>query len=438
MNKKIHPFSTFYNQQIRVVHLILAFFIIQGCNSVEENIDEQRTKIHAYFPELTLNPKNLPKKELDWETALLMLNNNLILRNAQEKIIKAKVGVNRVFLDLIPQLTLQGIYTSAIKQMTELSSDNFNANINAIFQIPGIIQLRMNYYASMLACFSAQKQYELTYREEVLNLYSLFRTSDHLKRSKIIDTLQFSDPTISTMQHNEIEFKRNQETTKLWIGLSTALGCYSNQWVIITDHLPKINKLPTISDLKNPTKTGALFTTLQATELEGARLRELGIKFQYWPQLNMRVYSPSVYLFSGGNRGGFEFDSEDIRFETSVRMKLDTNLAIRDQLKEARRSTDLLRQKLYEDAQERMKKLLAAREAFALLQKQRIQLEAKQHLLKSLKKVADYNSFEKIRIEQLELMKNGLLLEKELDTLIPILWIVDESKWEKVIPPNNN
>ena len=171
--------------------------------------------------------------------------------------------------------------------------------------------------------------------------------------------------------------------------------------------------------------------TLQAVELEGARLRELGIKFQYWPQLTMRVYSPSVFLLSGGDRGGFNFDTEDVRFEASVRMKLDTNLQIRDQLREARRNTDLLSQKLYEDAHERTKKLIEAHDALSVIETRRRKLIAQEKMLLLVKRAANYESFKQYKLKRIELLTERLALEKELDSIIPLLWVTDESKWKE-------
>lgn len=405
--------------------IVLAF----GCKSVEEHVEEQRAEIHRYYPELTVDPHDLPERLLDWDTAVSMLSSNLVMRKANEEIIKAEVAVNRVFLDLIPELTLQGIYTQAIKDVTELSSENFNVNVNAMFLVPGIVRLRMDYYAAMLACFKAQQQYELACREEVVNLYSLFRQYQRLEQSRRIETLNTASPYLGTAERTELEFMQRQKETELWLGLSSALGCYSNNWRVTTDHLPAFDYLATPLDWDDPEKVGKLYVTLQATELEGARLREMGIKFQYWPQLNMRVYSPSVYLLSGGDRGGFEFDAEDIRFEASVRMRLDSNLRIRDQLREAQRGTDLLKQALYEDSQERLKKLADAHEALAIIDTRMRQVVARRQLLQSIKQTGNYEMFERHKAACIELMNQQLALEQERDGIIPVLWIADELWW---------
>jgi hypothetical protein len=407
----------------------LAVLLLAGCKSVEERIGEQSDRINTYLPELTANPLQLPERTLDWETAVSMLDSNLVMRNANEEVVKAEVAVNRVFLDLIPQLTVQGIYSQAVTQFTELSSENFNANINALFAIPGLLKLRMEYYAAMLACYKARQQYDLAYREEVVNLYSLFRQYRQMQENNAIDTLKSAQPLFSSAERMELEFRRKQRETELWLGLSAALGCYSNHWNVVGDQLPQFDYLADAPDWNNPEEVGKLFTNLQAVELEGTRLRELGIKFQYWPQLNMRIYSPSVYLVSGGDRGGFEFDAEDIRFEASVRMKLDTNLQIRDQLREARRSTTLLKQKLYEDAQERTKKILDAHAALAIVEIRHRQLLAQEQLLKSGSRADRYDAYEKRRAERIQLMTDRLALEKELDAIVPILWMADERKW---------
>ncbi len=403
--------------------------LLSGCASVEEQVTEQRKEIHSYHQELIANPTSLPVRSLDWDTALSMLENNLVMRNAYENIVKSEVAVKRVYLDLIPQLTIQGLYQQAISQFTELSADNVNVNINALFMVPGLLQLRMKHYAAMLVNYKAQRQYEVTYRGEVVNLYHLFRQYLRLQEASTIDVLKNSTPHRSAADQQELEFRHNQEEKELWLGLCAAIGSYAHRWVIDGDNLPQFDYHRTTPQWNDPTAIGTLFTTLQAVELEGARLRELGIKFQYWPQLNMRVYSPSVYLLSGGDRSGFEFDAGDIRYEASVRMRLDTNLQIRDQLRESRRNLKLLKQKLYQDSQERTKKLIAAHESLAIIETRHRQIIAKQRLLDSCTLPNSYESFEKIRSERIELMIDRLNLEKERDEVVSLLWVADESKW---------
>ncbi|NNJ69740.1 MAG: hypothetical protein HKP10_00460, partial [Kiritimatiellales bacterium] len=367
----------------------------------------------------------------DWDTAVSMLENNLVLRNAAEEIIKADVAVKRVFLDRIPQLTLQGIYSQTVSDITELTTDNFSASINALFGIHGFLKLRMDYYGAALARYKARQEYEMACREEVVNLYSLFRQYRHMQAAGSIEALQASRPAFGDVERMELELKQKQRETELWLGLSAALGNYSNQWMVVTDHLPEFDYSSSTPQWDNPGEAGGIYVTLQAIELEGARLRELGVVFQYWPQLNMRVYSPSVYLLSAGDRGGFEFDANDIRFEATVRMKLDTNFKLRDQLREARRNTDLLKQKLYEDAQERTKKLLDAHDALAVIEARLQRLAAQKKMLHSFSDSSSYDVFEKTMAERIELMTQQIALEKERDSIVPILWIADESMWRE-------
>ncbi len=404
-----------------------------GCKNVDEHLAERTEEIHAYVPDLNAKPENLPECAVDWETAVSMLENNLIMRNAAEEVTKAEVAVKRVFLDLIPQLTLQGIYSQAITQITDLASSNFNANVNALFMVPGIVRLRMDHYGAMLAGYTAQKQYELAYREEVVNLYLLFRQYRHMQVMCTAEALQSANPTFSSTERQALAFQQTQRDMELWLGLSSALGCYTQRWIVDDSNLPALDYLADNPPWDDPNKTGALYVVLEAAELEGARLRELGIKFQYWPQLNMRVYSPSVYLLSAGDRGGFEFDADDIRFEAAVRMKLDTNLQIRDQLRETRRNTDLLKQKLYEDAHERTKKLMEARNALIVIETRRRQIQAKKKLLTTLPEPGTYEDFEANLNERIDLMNRKLALDQELDSVIPVLWVADESRWKK--PP---
>ncbi len=411
--------------------LIVGFFsgLISGCGSVDENIAERSAELISRYPGLNNDPADLPRVDLDWETAVSMLDGNLVMRHAAEEIVRAEVSVKRVFLDLIPQLTIQGIYGQAISQVTELTQDNFNANINALFSVPGLMRLRLDYYGAMLATYGARQQYELTYREEVVNLYTVFREHQHARARYVIESLKAADPTFGRADRKEMEFKRRRRETDLWLALSSAFGNHSNHWNIVSADLPRFDYLNEESRWDDPNEAGWLFIILEAVELEAARLRELGVKFQYWPQLNMRIYSPSVYLLSGGDRGGFEFDAEDIRFEAAVTMKLDTNLAIRDQLRETRRNTRLLEQKLYEDAHERAQKLNEARQALVVVDSRVKQLLARKKLLDSMPRSSVYDVFEQQLAERIEVLNQLVALERELDSIIPVLWIADESKW---------
>jgi hypothetical protein len=414
----------------------LPLLLFSGCKSVEENIDARSLELNTYTSELTADPSTLPVIELDWETALSMIESNLVMRDAAETIIKAEVGVRRVFWDLVPQLTLQGIYTEAVKDITELASDNFNLNVNALFSVPGFLRLRMDYYAAILTTYAARQQYELTYREEVINLYSLFRQHQHMQAKRVVESLQAAEPTFSGADRRELEFSQRQREREHWLMLSAALGCYTNQWRVKAGNLPTFDYSARQPQWSNKESIGRLFTNLEAAELEAARLKELGIKFEYWPQLTMRLYSPSVYLVSGGDRGGFEFDADDIRFEASVRMKLDTNLAVRDRLREAKRDAKLLRQKLYEDAQERTKKLMDAHAALHIVEERKAQAMARRKLLNALPQSSVYDVFEQSLGERVELLNDLIAIEQEYDKIIPLLWIADEARWQVEQIPN--
>ncbi|WP_372846164.1 hypothetical protein [Pontiella sp.] len=402
---------------------------LSGCKTVEEGVAERGDEILAHYGDFISDPSDLPVVELDWETALSMLDSNLVMRNAAEEIIKAEVSVRRVFWDLVPQLTVQGIYSDAVTELTNFDVDNLNANVNAVFSIPGLVQLRMDYYAAMLATYGARQQYEMTYRGEVVNLYALFRQTSRNRAQQVAESLQASDPSFGGTDRRELEFSRKQRDRELWLGISAALGDYSKNWKLVPVGLPERDYLNDPPAWDDPEEVGKLFITLEALELESARLRELGIKFQYWPKMSMRLYSPSVYLVSGGDRSGFEFDADDIRFETSVRMRLDTDLQIRDQLREARRSSSLLRQKLYEDAQDRAKKLADARAALAMADRRMRQLAARRKMLADMPAATSYDAFEQNRAERIELINQTVSLEQETDGLVALLWIADESRW---------
>jgi hypothetical protein len=412
-----------------LVALVLVGAGLPGCKTVEEGVAERSDEILEHYRDFTSDPSDLPEVELDWETALSMLDSNIVMRNAAEEIIKAEVSVRRVFWDLVPQLTVQGIYSDAVTELTNLDVDNFNANINAVFSVPGMVQLRMDYYAAMLSTYAARQQYEMTYRGEVVNLYSLFRQTRRNQSQVVVESLQAADPSFGGPDRRELEFSRKQRERELWLGISAALGDYSKNWKLAPVGLPEHDYLNNPPAWDDPEEVGKLFITLEAIELESARLRELGIKFQYWPSMSMRLYSPSVYLVSGGDRSGFEFDADDIRFETSVRMRLDTDLQIRDQLREAKRSSTLLRQKLYEDAQDRSKKLADARDALAMADNRMKQLGGRRKMLDGMPVATSYDVFEKNLSERIELINQMISLEQEYDGIVALLWIADESRW---------
>lgn len=289
--------------------------------------------------------------ELDWRGALeLALAENLELRRAKNEIETAENNARRVWLNLVPLVNLGYFYNTALfGNGGDYYSEEYNYNLNIIFNIPALTRLPVDHYAAQLALFRAEKNFELKKREIVSKLYKLAKEIELSGRA-----FRFETENSPRERLAELEKRRKEETRAQWIALAALLGDVSKKYRL-AGTLPDAPGTEILAERAR--RIDPLAATLMATELEASRLAQLGLKLNYWPTVTVNFYSPTLFSYSGGNQQGFNGSEKDVRMQLDLFVQLDTQLSTYYALKEAKANHELLEATLRIQMIERREKI---------------------------------------------------------------------------------
>ena len=335
--------------------LSLCLFLAQ-C-SVSEQMEKAQKELEQQFQELPAY-ESLPTQKLSWQTAHKhLLTHNLEIQKARQEIQTAQDGITRVFTNFIPSVNLGYYYNKALNNSNSSSyyaTDEFNYNINIIFNLPALTQIPVDYYVAKLALFRAEKNLELKERELTSRLYQTLKNIE-LNAQKYEQQKSLTYRTESATSLLELEEARKIEKRNEWLLLAVLFNEVSHKWEVQSKSLPTLNLSAYEAKKANP---DALSLTFMAMELEASRLKKLGITLQYWPTVHVNFYSPQLFNVTGGNNTGFMGSgNKDIRLDMNFYLQLDTRLETYRQLKQAKADHHLLVQALKMQLVERREKL---------------------------------------------------------------------------------
>jgi hypothetical protein len=166
---------------------------------------------------------------------------------------------------------------------------------------------------------------------------------------------------------------------------------------------------------------------LVAIEIVGEWAREVGIKLQYWPEVNFFVTGPALYSRVNGQTQTWRPD--DIVLRGDFYWRLDTRGYVSRQLKQARREQELALTQIQQDSLTLINKLLAAQKMITLTREQLDQLHRVIPLLQGAPLPADFAGI----LSTLDLYRNlrdqERKMRRDLAELNGVMWFVDEAKW---------
>lgn len=338
---------------LKILASVLAALALSAC-SVEKFVDEARdglAKEHDAAPRY----ETLETRELSWAEALAYADrNNLELRKARNEIRNARRNVKRVFLQLVPLVNLGYYYNRALAGNGEnYYSENYDYNINVIFNIPALTRLPVDYYVAELALFRAEKNLEIKRREIFSKIFRATRDAETDRRAYELERdAIFGDSAES--RRAELDKTREIELHEEWMTLAALFSDASRRWRIAPEDAEKIGS----EDFARvAAQIDPLVLTLMATELEASRLSQIGIKINYFPTVQVNFYSPSLFSYSGGTNSGFTGRGKDLRMELDFFLQLDTRLNTWFSLQEAKENHAVLESALKLQMIERREKM---------------------------------------------------------------------------------
>lgn len=414
--------------------------VLSGCRSLPDELNQREAEVTASIQEQATALANRPARSIMWTDALALLREqNLTLRQSRDAIITSRERLKQVNRDLIPGAALTANLSKGITQLGDLNGDDAALSLYGFFNVPGLIQWRMRHYAVELELIRTEWAHELKARELTIQLRELFVRSLLLeqRRRQLALAQRWPQPgplalsfdaSPQKLEHESLLMSLRREADALQDSIGEILGDASFEWTLDATDLPQFDYAAEGLDLHNPARFGGLYRRLQAAELEGARLRQRGIKLKYWPDLSINLSSPPLYQ----SRGGPSWSADALNLNLSASVPLDLRGTISQQLRETKRDFARLETKLREQNARTLNGLMRARDSLRLNTRQLRLAEARLDALRSLP-AAQSPSRTRDNLERLlalDQQRTSLLLEKtQLESLF---WLLDESRWPAV------
>lgn len=412
---------------------------IAGCTTAEIKVHDQETALAETFQtQITEADQHLPTR-LGWNAAVAqMLEHNFELQQARDAVITSEERLRQVNKDLIPGAAITGSVTKALTQLGDLNGDDAAFSIYGFFNVPGLIQWRMRYYAGDLELLRARWALELKTRELTIQLRELFLRTELLSQRRrqlaLADHWDHATPLSLSLDASPPSLEREttlwnlrREEEDLLATTAKLLGDSSQQWHLIGTGAPSFNYAENPPDLRDTEHFAQLYRRLLATDLEGARLRQRGIKLQYWPDLQINLSSPPLYQVNQGRTR--RWSGDDLVLNLSATVPLDLRGSISQQLRETKRDFARLEIKIREQTAQTIQTLRQAQTSLTLnarqLQLTEARLDALRGLPSGMNPARARENLE--RLLSLDQQRTSLLLEKvQLEALF---WLLDETKW---------
>jgi len=419
--------------------------LLASCATPYRDVDLQTAKLDASFATEVGRLEALPEATLDWPRALaIQTERNLDLKSAANSITAAEDRVRQVFRDLIPGAGISGNVVKSITELGSLGREDIALSLYGFLNVPGLLQQRTRYYSACLELIRARWAFELKQRELTIQLHELFLREEVFSQRErnLLASMRWQAPSVTELgleanpaaiEREGVRWSLQRERRAMQTEISRVLGSSARDWNLDPRGLPRHDYVGTSLDLKNFRQTGMLFRQLQAVELEGARMAELGVKLRYWPDLSINLTTPPVYQIAGGRSVDWNLDQVLVNLSSSV--VFDTRGQVGTQLAETRRQVAILRERLAEENTRTIQKLVIARRALDLNQKQlrltELRLDAMRGLGRSLDPARNRDQLE--RLLALDERRSALLFEKS--QLQAMFWVMDERKWQRPVWP---
>lgn len=424
------------------VRLLLLLPLLAGCRSARTDLHEAEAVLAERQVEQAQSLGHRRARLLDWPTALnVMQTQNLALQESRDTITRAEERLRQVTRDLVPGAAVTGNLTKALTDLGHLRGDDAALSIYGFFNIPGLVQWRLRYYATELELLRSRWALELKSRELTLQLRELFIRSELLSQRRrqlaLARRWQTPDPLARSLdasppriEHEALLRSLRQEEETLQDALAGLLGDSSHHWQLVGDYLPAFDYASAALDLQDTGRFGGLYRRLQAAELEGARLRQRGLRLQYWPDLQINLTSPPFYQ----NHGGPRWSADVIQLNLGASVPLDLRGTLAQQLEETRRDFARLEARLREQNARLLTRLLQARDSLQLNARQlhltELRLEALRELPFAASPARARDNLE--RLLALDQQRTALRLEQT--QLEALFWILDETRWPGPTP----
>jgi len=404
-----------YNKiRLDVLGLLLLVALSSGCISPAKKVDRFYGRVQAQWESNVISQASLPIRNLEWTDAVRLLEErNLKLRRGRNELTNAQENVRQVFKDLLPTLNLRSGLSESIRELPKTGIDDVTFSVDSFLNIPGIVNMSTRLFSARLSLIRAQTVYELSVREQVLELYKMILDAQDRRdlgaqlegEKAFADAVQRAEPVSGDALARDINgrlltFQKDEEVQQGRI--SDLLGGRDSRWNLLTNGMPSFAYEADPLPLSDTNRIAQLQMRLVAVELAGQWAREVGIKLQYWPEVNFFVTGPPLYQRANGQTRSWR--PEDIVLRGDFYWRLDTRGYVSRQLRQARREQQLQLAQIQQDSLALINKLIAPLPAdFTGI-------------------LASLDLYRNLRDQERK-------LRRDLAELNAVMWFVDEAKW---------
>jgi outer membrane protein TolC len=426
---------------------LAALLAFGGCASPRQHVATRVASLAKEWQTNILYQTRLPDRALDWPTALAELRaHNLKLRQAGTDRTNAQEAVHQVFRDLLPMLDLHAGVAKQLVDFPSIGPNDVTFSADSFFNIPGLVNFSARLYVTRLALLRAEAAYELTEREQIIDLYKLFWSAQELQaearqlqeQKKTARAFGVVDPfTGQTMltQTEVHELSQNQEVQTFQQHAGDLLGSQQYHWIFLTNGLPILHYDVDPLPLTDTNRVAQLQLRLAAIELEAARAELSGIKLRYWPELDIFVTGPPLYQSTFGQAQFWSADQ--LRASADVFWTIDTRGYITTQLRQTKRQQAIQQERLRQESLTLMQKLITSQRLLQATYEQERDLEQELQVLEAVPPAQNFDSLQKYATDYETTSEQLRRVRRELAELNTLFWFVDEAAWIHVSPLKN-
>ena len=436
-------FFTALDAQIKLFILAAGLaLVLTGCLSPKKKVAARLPELRSQWTTNVLRQAGLPEQRIDWPTAVSLLRvRNLKLLSGRMEITNSQESVRQVYKDLIPTLDFRVNMDRSLKNIAATSVDDITFRADSFFNVPGIVNMNARFFSARLTLLRAQMAYQVTEREQMIELYKLFvafqearELSSQLQtEEELADSIQKADPLAGQVLLEELKSRRlglEKQNEGLQASAGDLLGDRDWRWILQTNGWPILSYAQQPLPLQDSNRIAQLQMNLVAVELVGAWAAVRGIKLQYWPELTIFVTGPPLYQRSAGVEHFWSLG--EMRASADLFWRLDTRGYVSRQLRQARRDQALQWARLRQETLALMDKLLSAQKLTLTMRQQLEQLQQFLPMLEQAAPPQDYAGILKSVETNRSLRDRERKLRHDLAELNTLFWFVDEEAWRGV------
>jgi len=420
---------------------LLLATVLTGCFSANKRVAKNFHDLQMQWQTNVARQSALPEQAFNWRQAVARLEvGNLKLQHARVDITNGQENVRQVYKDLLPTINLRSGLSKTLESIPATSIDDVTFSIDSFLNVPGFVSMGTRLFAARLAYLRAQAFYELTRREQIIELYKLFLSFQDAATAeaqlnderKLAAGIEQIDPLAGQILTRDLEARSltgAKERESLQDKAGELFGDRDWRWVLLSEGLPELNYPDNPLPLADTNSVAQLQMKLTAIEFVAAWARIKGVQLQYWPELTIFITGPAVYQKSSG-RESF-WDAGMVRANANVFWRLDTRGQISRQIRQTKRDQEMQLARLRQDALALIDKILAAQKLVLVLRQQADQLSQLAPLLGQIPPAADYTGILKANETARSLRDQERKLRRELAELNTLFWFVDDTKWPR-------